>query len=144
MTTDPFSAANPFIDMLRRFGDHLQVPKVDLDQMLEAHRRNIEALTQSVEAVTEGAQAMAQKQREVVEAGLREASALAQELKTQGDQNLARQTEFAKKAFDIAVKGAQDTAQLTRMSTGDAVKILQDRMREGLEEIRSRTGAKPR
>ena len=137
MTTDPFSAANPFIDMMRRFGDNLQVPKVDLDQILEAHRRNIEALTQSATAMAEGAQAMAQKQREVVEAGLREASALAQELKTRGDQNLAQQTEFAKKVFDIAVQGAQDTAQLTRMSTGDAVKILQDRMREGFEEIRS-------
>jgi hypothetical protein len=44
--------------------------------------------------------------------------------------------------FDIAVQGAQETAQLTRMSTGDAVKILQDRMREGLEEIRGQ--AKPR
>jgi phasin family protein len=138
MTTDPF-AANPFIDMLRKFGDNLQVPRVDLDQMVEAHRKNIEALTQSATAAAEGAQAMAQKQREVVEAGLREASTLAQELKTHGDQNLARQTEFAKKVFDIAVRGAQDTAQLTRMSTGDAVKILQDRMREGLEEIRSQT-----
>ena len=137
MTTDPFSAANPFIDMMRRFGDNLQVPKVDLDQMLEAQRRNIEALTQSATAMAEGAQAMAQKQREVVEAGLREASALAQELKTRGDQNLAQQTEFAKKVFDIAVRGAQDTAQLTRMSTGDAVKILQDRMRASFEEIQS-------
>jgi phasin family protein len=143
MTTDPFTA-NPFIDMLRKFGDNLQVPKVDLDQMLEAQRKNIEALTQSASAVAEGAQAMTQKQREVVEAGLHEAAALAQEFKEHGDVNLARQTEFAKKVFDIAVRGAQDTAQLTRMSTGDAVKILQDRMREGLEEIRRQAGAKPR
>jgi phasin family protein len=137
----PFTG-NPFIDMMRTFGDNLQVPKADLDQMIEAHRKNVEALMQSASAVAEGAQAMAQKQREIVEAGLREASTLAQEIKTHGDQNLARQTEFAKKVFDIAVRGAQDTAQLTSMSTGDAVKILQDRMREGLEEIREQ--AKPR
>jgi phasin family protein len=140
MTTDPFGT-NPFIDMMRKFGTDLQVPKVDLDQMVEAHRKNIEALTSSVAAMTEGAQVMAQKQREVVEASLHEASALAQELKAHSDQNLARQTAFTKKVFDIAVQGAQDTAQLTRISTADAVKILQDRMREGLEEIR-RQGAK--
>lgn len=140
MTTNPFIDANPFIDMLRKFGTDLQVPKLDLDQMIEAQRKNIEALTQSAAAVAEGAQALAQKQRELVEAGLQEASGLAQELKAHGDQNLARQTEFAKKVFDIAVRGAQETAQLTRMSTGDAVKILQDRMREGLEEIRSQAG----
>jgi phasin family protein len=84
---------------------------------------------------------MAQKQREIVEAGLREAQAMAQQLKAQSDLNLARQTEFAKKVFDIAVQGAQETAQMTRMSTGDAVKILQDRMRQGLEEIRSQGDA---
>jgi phasin family protein len=131
---------NPFIDMLRKFGDDLQVPKFDLDQMIEVHRRNIEALTASASAMADGAQALAQKQREVVEAGLREATTLAREIQAHGDQNLARQTEFAKKVFDIAVQGAQETAQLTRMSTGDAVKILQDRMRQSLEQIR----AKPR
>jgi phasin family protein len=140
MTTDPFST-NPFIDMMRKFGTDLQVPKLDLDQMVESHRKNIEALSSSVTAMTEGAQVMAQKQREVVEASLREASALAQEFTAHSDQNLARQTAFTKKVFDIAVQGARDTAQLNRMSTADAVKVLQDRMREGLEEIRSR-GAK--
>jgi phasin family protein len=126
---------NPFIDMLRKFGADLQMPQFDLDRMIEVHRKNIEALTSSATAMAEGAQAMAQKQREVMEAGLREASALAQELRTHGDQNIARQTEFAKKVFDIAVQGAQETTQFTRMSTGDAVKILQDRMRESYEEI---------
>jgi phasin family protein len=134
--------AQDFMEMMRKFGDQLQVPKIDLDQMIETHRKNLEALASSASAVAEGAQAMAQKQREIVEAGLREASALAQEFKARGELNVARQTEFAKKAFDIAVQGAQETAQLTRMSTGDAVKILQDRMREGLEEIRGQ--AKPR
>jgi phasin family protein len=135
---------NPFFDMFRKFGSDLQVPQFDLDKMIEAHRRNIEALTSSATAMAEGAQAMAQKQREVFEASLREAAALVQEIRSHGDQNLVRQTEFAKKAFDIAVRGAQDTVQLTRLSTGDAVKILQDRMREGLEEIRGQGDAKPR
>jgi phasin family protein len=132
-----------FMDMLRKFGADLQVPKVDLDQMIEAQRKNFEALTQSATAVSEGAQAVAQRQREIVEAGLREATALAQEIKAHSDQNLARQTEFAKKAFDIAVKSAQETAQLTQMSTSDAVRILHDRMRESLEEIRKQSGIKP-
>ena len=141
MANFPFNDPNSFLDMMRKFGTDMKVPKFDLDQLVEAQRKNIEAFTSSVLAMQEGAQAMAQKQREVVEASLREASALAQELKAHSDQNLARQTAFTKKVFDIAVQNAQDTAQLTRMSTADAVKILQDRMREGLEEIRS-PGAK--
>lgn len=136
MATFPFNDPNAFLDMMRKFGTDLKVPKFDLDQMVEAQRKNIEALTSSVVAMQEGAQAMAQKQREVVESSLREATNLAQDLKAQGEHNAARQTEFTKKVFDIAVKGAQDTAQLTRVSTGEAVKILQERMRQGLDEVR--------
>jgi phasin family protein len=131
-----------FIDMMRRFGDQLQAPKPDLDRMIETHRRILEAMAQSASTVAESAEAMAQQQREIVEAGLREAQALAQQFKSQRDLNLARQTEFAKKVFDIAVQGAQETAQLTRISTGDAVKILQDRLRQGLEEICSQGDAR--
>jgi hypothetical protein len=80
---------------------------------------------------------VAQKQREVLEAGLREAATLAREYKPlKIQENLAVQTEFARKMFDIAVKGAQDSASTGRQSTADAVKI-QDRVKESFEEFRA-------
>ena len=82
---------------------------------------------------------MGLKQREVLEAGFREASTLEREYKPLGKihENLALQTEFARKVFDIAVKGAQDTASTARQSTTEAVKIIQDRMKENFEEFRA-------
>jgi phasin family protein len=82
---------------------------------------------------------VAQKQREVLEAGLREAETLAREFKPLGKvhENIALQTEFARKVFEITVQGAQDSASAARQSTAEAVKIIQDRMKEGLEEIRA-------
>ncbi len=56
------------------------------------------------------------------------------------DANLAQQTEFARKLFEIAVKGAQETVATARQSGADAVKIAQDRMKEGLEGIRASIG----
>ena len=50
---------------------------------------------------------------------------------------LAKQTEFVKKVFDIAVQGARDSAELSRQSTSEAVKIIQERMKASLEEIRA-------
>jgi hypothetical protein len=38
--------------------------------------------------------------------------------------------------FEIAVKGAQESATTARQSTGDAVKIIQDRLKESFEEFR--------
>jgi phasin family protein len=109
------------------------------DKLIESHRKNIDALSQSATVAAQGAQSVAQKQREIFEAGLQEATKLArgyQPLSKLQD-NLALQTEFAKKVFEIAVKGAQDSATAARQSTGEAVKIIQDRLKESFDEIQS-------
>lgn len=131
-----------YIEMLRQFGNDLGLPKVNVDQLLEAQKKNIDALGESARVAAQGAQSVAQKQREVLEAGLREAAAFARDYKPLGkiQDNLAQQTEYAKKAIEIAMKGAQETATTARQSGADVVKIIQDRMKESLEEIRSSVG----
>jgi phasin family protein len=127
-----------YIDMLRKFGTDLGLPKLNVDELLQTQKKNIEALGQSAKVAAQGAQSVAQKQREVLEAGLREAATLAREYKPlKIQENLALQTEFARKVFDIAVKGAQDSASTARQSTTDAVKIIQDRVKESFEEFRA-------
>jgi phasin family protein len=127
-----------YIDMLRNFGSNFGLPLVDVEKLLEMNRKNLEALGESAKVAAGGAQSVAQKQREVLEAGLREASALARDYQPVGNAQeiLAKQTEFVKKVFDIAVRGARDSAELSRQSTTDAVKIIQGRMKASLEEMR--------
>ena len=132
------SEATSYVEMLRKFGSDLGLPKVDVDMLIEGHRKNIDALSQSATVAAQGAQSVAQKQREIFEAGLQEATKLARGYQPLGkvQENLALQTEFAKKVFEIAVKGAQDSATTARQSTGEAVKIIQDRLKESFDEIR--------
>jgi len=92
-----------YIEMLRKFGADLGLPKSNVDQF-ETEKKNIEALSQSAQVVAQGAQSVAQKQRELTEAGLREATAFARENQGQINANLAQQTEFARKMFEIAFK----------------------------------------
>jgi phasin family protein len=134
--------SNSYLDMFRRFGSDLGLPKFDVEKLLETQRKNLDALGQSAKVAAQGAQSVAEKQRDVLEAGLREAASLAREYKPLGNvhENLALQTEFARKVFDIAVKGAQDSAATARQSTSEAVKIIQDRMKESFEEFRNRIG----
>lgn len=128
-----------YIEMLRKFGSDLGLPKLDVDKLIEAQKKNIDALGQSAQVAAQGAQSVVQKQREVLEAGLREAATLAHGFQPLGkpQDNLALQTEFAKKVFEIAVKGAQESASTARQSTTEAVKIIQDRVKESFEEIRA-------
>lgn len=127
-----------YIEMLRKFGGDIGLPKLDVDKLIEGHRKNIDALSQSAEIAVKGTQSVAQKQREVLEAGLREATALARAFQPLGNpqENLSRQTEFARKVFDIAVQGTKETAELTKQSTSEAVKIIQERLKDSLQEIR--------
>ena len=128
-----------YIEMLRKFGADLGLPKPNIDQLVETQKKNIEALGHSAQVVAQGARSVAQKQREVLEAGLREAATLAQEYKPLGkiQENIALQTEFARKVFEIAVQGAQESASTARQSTTEAVKIIQDRVKESFEDIRA-------
>ena len=127
-----------YIDMLRNFGTNFGLPQVDVEQLLETNRKNLEALGESAKVAAGGAQSVAQKQREILEAGLREASALARGYQPMGNAQeiLAKQTEFVKKVFDISVQGARDSAELATQSTSEAVKIIHERMKASLEEIR--------
>jgi phasin family protein len=131
-----------YIEMLRKFGADLALPKPNVDQLVETQKKNIEALSQGALVVAQGAQSVAQKQRELMEAGLREVTAFARENQGQINANLAQQTEFARKLFEVAVKGAQETTATARQSGADTVKIVQGRMKEGLEEIRAGLGRK--
>ena len=128
-----------YVDMLKKFGSDLGLPKVDVDKLIESHKKNIDALSQSATVAAQGAQSVAQKQREIFEAGLDEATKLARGYQPLGklQDNLALQTEFAKKVFEIAVKGAQESATAARQSTSEAVKIIQDRLKESFDEMRS-------
>ncbi|MET3911326.1 phasin family protein [Bradyrhizobium sp. S3.3.6] len=131
--------ATSYIDMLRKFGSDLGLPKLNVDELLQAQKKNIDALGESAKVAAQGAQSVAQKQREVLVAGLREAETLARQYKPLGQmhENVALQTEFARKVFEIAVEGARESASTARQSTTDAVKIIQDRVKESLEEIRA-------
>jgi phasin family protein len=79
-----------------------------------------------------------------LEAGLREAATLAREYKPLGKvhENIALQTEFARKVFEIAMQGARESASTARQSTAEAAKIIQDRVKESFEEIRASAGPK--
>ena len=136
------SGATSYLDIFRKFGTDLGLPKPDIEKLLETQRKNLDALGQSAKVAAQGVQSVAQKQREVLEAGLREAATLARDHKSidKVQENVVLQAEFARKVLEIAIRGAADSAATTRQSTAEAVKIIQDRVKASLEEMRASIG----
>src|SRR5258705_2955004 len=126
-----------WVEMLRKFGSDLDLPKVDVDKLIEVHRKNLDALQRSAQVSSEGAKSLADKQREIVETAFREAAAMARDFKPTGNPQeiIAKQAEFARKAFDITVQNTRDITELATRTTADATAIIRDRLRESLNEL---------
>lgn len=129
---------NPsWFEKLRKFGSELGLPKVDVDKLIETHRKNLDALDRSAQVTAGGVVSLVDKQREIVESAFREAAELARSFKPTGDPQelLAKHTEFAKKAFDSVLTNTRDVAELATKTTADATAIIRNRLRESLGEF---------
>ncbi|MBN9255158.1 MULTISPECIES: phasin family protein [unclassified Mesorhizobium] len=133
--TDP----DTFLDMFSRFGRDLKLPNVDVEAIVSHHRKNLEALEKSARAGAEGASSLLQRQREMLQDTLREVTDMAQSYRTPGNPQeiIAKQTEFARKSFETALKNAGEVAELVKKSGTESVDILRGRIKEAMEEIRA-------
>jgi phasin family protein len=138
-------AGQNFTDMFKKFGEQLKVPSFDMTKIMEHHQKNLEAMTKSWQAVAGGAGEVAQKQRTIFEAAMKDMAEMAQAYKPGGSPQdvMAKQTEFAKKAVEAAIANTRDIAELVQKSSTEALRIVQDRMKESYEEIRASVEKKP-
>jgi len=127
-----------FLDMFSQFGKNLNVPKVDVESILSHHRKNLEALQKAAQANAAGANEVMSKQRALLQEGLQEITELAQNFRAGGSPQdvLAKQTEFARKSFETAVKNAGEVGEILRKTGSESVTILRERIKTAMEEIR--------
>jgi phasin family protein len=135
-----------FIDQIKAFGARLGLPKVDVDKLVDMQLKNIDALGRSARTAGEGAKAIADKQREIFDAAFKETSAMVKDFHPSGDPQaiLAKQKDYAKRAFELTMQNTRDIAQLTAKTTGEATEIIKERLRASLTELRdsvSRSGS---
>jgi phasin family protein len=132
-------APQNFTDMFKNLGEQLKIAPFDMTKIMEHQQKNLEAMTKSWQAMAGGANEIARKQREILEAAVKDVTAMVQEYKPGGSPQdiMAKQAEFAKKAMEAAIANTRDIAELVQKSTAEAFKIVQDRMKESYEEIRT-------
>lgn len=130
--------APSFVDMFAGLGRDLRVPGVDVERIIEHHRKNLEALQKSAAAASAGAASVMSRQREMLEETLREITDMAKSYGTPGNpqEMLSKQTEFARRSLETAVKNTTEMAELVRKSSEDTIEVLRKRIRDGMDEIR--------
>ena len=131
-------ATQNFTDMFKTLGEQFKVPRFDMAKIMEQHQKNLDALTRSWQSAAAGASAVATKQREILEAAVKQVTEMAKEYTPTGNPQeiLAKQSEFAKKAMEAAIANTKDLAELVQKSSTEALQIIQQRMKDSFEEIR--------
>jgi phasin family protein len=125
---------NPFGDMTKML-EKFKVPGIDMTAIIEARRKDIEALADSNKAAVQAMQDMGRKQAEMLTAAMHEIQATTQSLASSvGDP--AKQTEIVKKAYAKAVADAKDLAEMARKAQTDSMASITERANEHMAEIK--------
>ena len=113
-------------------------PGLDIESVVAAQRKNIEAFTQANQLAVEGAQAVARRQVEIARQAVDEASALLRELTTPTvpEERVAKHAELAKQAFEKGVANARELAELITKANTEAFNVINKRVTESLDEVR--------
>ena len=142
---------NPFLDWdfnkfadLKAFGAPFAVPSVDTAALIEAQRKNLEAVTAANRAVYAGVQAVAQRQAEILRENVNAAVTAAREISGAGtpQDQLAKQAEVAKASYETAVANWQELAELNVKSGSEVAALINKRVTESLDEVKKAVNGK--
>jgi phasin family protein len=118
----------------------MKVPAMpDMEAVLAAHRRNLEALSEANRVALEGAQAVARRHMEIMQATM---SGLTETLKdlSMSDSPAARaakQADLLKQAYENAVSNTRELGDLIQKSNTEAMQKLNHRFSEAMTEMKT-------
>ena len=121
-------------------------PGFDVEALMAAQRKNLEALTQANQLAVDGFQALARKHVDLTRAAIDEVSTLVREWAETGvpEEKFQKQAEFAKKALTKGVSNSRELVELAGKTQAQAFQVLNKRFNESLDEMTSfvKNGAK--
>lgn len=141
MSTNPFFPFGNFdadrFD-LSKLMSSAQIPGVDIQALISAQSKNIQALAEANKLAMEGMQAIAKRQMEILTQTMSEASKVANTLSSSGDprEKMVQQTQLAKTAFEQAIANMRELADMVQKSNREAADIISKRVSSGLEEVK--------
>lgn len=121
-----------------------RMPQVDVEAVLTAQRKNIEALQRANQVAAENLQAIARRQVEMMQSAIEDAATSVRDLMSAGspEEGAKRQTELVQRTLEAAVSNMRELAEMTARSSQELFDCMNQRFSEGLEEMRAMTNGK--
>ncbi|KIN63496.1 Phasin family protein [Sulfitobacter noctilucicola] len=131
------SSGNPFMDMFQNFGNSMSIPGPDMNDMMEYHRKNLQALQAAAQVSSGSAQALMAKQREALEKAMADISSSVQSQSSGADTSkmMSAPMDLAKKTFDATLQTTQEMAEILRQGNVESFDVIKARVMESVDEL---------
>ncbi|TYO88826.1 phasin family protein [Oceanicella actignis] len=123
---------------MTKFFEQAKMPMFDMTAVMDAQKKNMDALIAANKAVAAGYQDLFKKQVAIFEETMAAAQAQLSELKMDQltPEASAKQAELVKTAFEKAVANMTELAEAAKKANMEAFEIVQARVKESIEEIK--------
>jgi len=130
---------NPFDFDFTKIAGEFKFPVVNVETVVETGRKNFAAMTTASTATVEAMKTIAQRQGDMVRAAMEDFSKHGSEVLAAAsiEEKAAKQIDFAKKSYDLAVANTKELADLVAKSQVDAFEALNARVAELTEEVKA-------
>jgi len=128
-------------EVTKMFSD-MKLPTIgampDTQALLDAHKRNLEAMSAANKVALEGAQAVAKRHMEILQQSMAEMTEAMRTLATAEapQEKAAKQADLAKTSYERAVANMKELSDLIQKSNAEAVGVLNQRFTEAMQEIK--------
>jgi phasin family protein len=131
------TSSNGFMDFPPVVGD-MRILGIDAGSIVEAQRKNMEAVTQAQQLAVEGMRALTQRQAEMVQQAFGDASALWRDLLQPAtpEERVAKSADAAKQAFEKSVATLRELNELGAKAGVDVFSVIARRVSESFDEVR--------
>jgi phasin family protein len=126
----------PFVDVTKIL-EQFKLPGIDLQAVVEARRKDMEALAQANQIAYENIQALARREAEILQQTMSEwQGAMAGMAGKSPAEVAAKGTELAGQAFGRALSNMRELAEMATRSQAQTYEVLNRRFQENLDELR--------
>jgi phasin family protein len=137
---DPAKTGEQFTKMFGEFA----APKVDMDAFMAAQRKSLEVMTAANQAAFDGVRAIAERQADMVRESVEATAGAVEAMRTVKEPKdaMEKQADFARTAFDKAVKDSDELRELAVKTGNDVAAPISAHISASMDELSAMTAAK--
>jgi phasin family protein len=136
---------NPFADFdFSKIAGEFKFPMVNAETVVETGRKNFAAMTTASTAAVESMKTIATRQGDMFRAAMEDFSKHGSDFLSAAtvEEKIAKQIDFAKKSYDLAITNSKELAELYKKGQTEAFETLSARVADLTEEVKAAIAAK--